>query len=164
MGKTRLCVFLCVLSLLTLCACSYAKPVDPVFAFEARTKVTIGEKQYACSLTRSAPQSARLTVSEPKELDGMTWFWSAGGFSVTYAGLTIDPEQCVLPDGSFIPLILKALDAACVEDALTTSGDGVFFGSVGGENFTLTADRSSGRILELEIPGKGLRVEFEVQA
>lgn len=161
MDKTRLCAFVCVSFLLVLCACSSVKPADPVFNFEAQTRVTMGEKQYACSLSRSAPQSARLTVSEPKELDGMTWLWSAGGFSVTYAGLTVNEEQCVLPENSFIPLLLKALDAASVQDALTTSGDGVFFGSVGGENFTLTADRSSGRILELEIPGKNLHAEFD---
>ena len=155
---------ICVMLLLSFCACSglpASRSADPVLVFDSKARVAAGKTGYVCKVSVAAPRSAQLTLLEPKELENMTWAWNGQNLSVAYAGLTVGQDACVLPEKSFVSLMFRAFDAAAGKDALTTSGDGLFFGNMDGEDFTLTVDRKSGKILRLEIPHEDLRVDFE---
>ncbi|WP_195198894.1 hypothetical protein [Faecalispora jeddahensis] len=144
------------------CSPSLTQPVvNPVLTFEAKADVSMGKSRYICRLQYSAGQGAQLTLLEPQELQGMTWAWDHKILSVSYEGLTVSQDNMVLPQTGMIPMMLASLDAASVEGALTTSGDGLFFGSGDGHNFTLTADRRTGQIKQLAVPEENMLVLFE---
>lgn len=135
--------------------------VNPVMTFDSKANVSVGKSQYVCRLQYTAGQGAQLTLIEPQELQGMTWVWDHKILSVSYEGITVAQDNLALPQTGMIPMVLKSLDAASVDGALTTSGDGLFFGSGEKNNFTLTADRRSGQIKQLSIPDEELLVQFE---
>lgn len=144
------------------CSPSLTQPVvNPVMNFESKANVSVGKSQYVCTLQYTAGQGAQLTLIEPQELEGMTWVWDQKILSVSYQGITVAQDNLALPQTGMIPMLLKSLDAASVDGALTTSGDGLFFGSGEKNNFTLTADRRTGRIKQLAIPEEELLVVFE---
>lgn len=144
------------------CSPSLTQPVvNPVLTFEAKANVSMGKSRYVCQLQYSAGQGAQLTLLEPQELEGMTWAWDRKILSVSYEGLTVSQDNMALPQTGMIPMMLESLDAASVEGALTTSGDGLFFGSSEGNNFTLTADRRTGQIKQLAVPEEDMLVLFE---
>lgn len=163
---TRLLVILfCLICLAVVaagCSPSLTQPVvNPVMTFESKANVSVGKSQYVCKLQYTAGQGAQLTLIEPQELEGMTWVWDHKILSVSYQGITVAQDNLALPQTGMIPMLLKSLDAASVDGSLTTSGDGLFFGSGEKNNFTLTADRRTGRIKQLAIPEEELLVVFE---
>ncbi|WP_101696680.1 hypothetical protein [Clostridium minihomine] len=160
----RLAVLLCSVCLFSLFGCSSAisqPAVEPILNFQAKANVTMDKNQYVCNLDYSAEQGAQLTLLVPQELEGMSWSWDKRVISIAYEGLTVAQDSTVLPDTGIIPLLLESLDAAAVPNALTTSGDGLFFGSTQGHNFTITVDRRSGQVKQLDIPERGFKAIFE---
>ena len=156
-----LVILFCLVCMAVLAGCSpsLTRPVvNPVLTFEAKADVSMGKSRYVCRLQYSAGQGAQLTL---QELKGMTWAWDHKILSVSYEGLTVSQDNMLLPQTGMIPMMLSSLDAASVEGALTTSGDGLFFGSGDGHNFTLTADRRTGRIKQLAVPEEDMLVLFE---
>lgn len=163
----RLAILLCPVFLFLSAGCSASRlqpAAEPVLTFQANADVTMNKSRYVCRLQYSAGGGAQLTVLQPKELSGMTWVWDQKLLSVSYEGLTAPQEGVLLPQSSMIPLLMASLDAAAVSGGLTTSGDGLYFGSGGGHDFTLTADRRSGWIKQLNVPEEGLTVVFETVA
>lgn len=158
----KLCCILAILLMLPLSACAktISHPADPVFVFESDVQITAGDQTYECRLSRQEPKTTAITISEPEELSGMIWNWNGEDFAVSYAGLTVDREKCILPSNSFIAQLAKTLDAAASPESLTTSGDGLYYGSLNGENFTVAADLHTGTLTELEIPGRSIKAVF----
>lgn len=155
-------VLLCPIFLFLIVGCSSKlaqPPADPVLTFQAKTEITFGKNNYLCHLEYSPEQGARLTMLEPSELEGMAWSWDRKLLSVSYEGLDVSQENILLPESSIISLLLTSLDAS--SGALTTSGDGLYFGSVGAHHFTLSANKRSGQITQLDIPEEGFTAKFE---
>lgn len=160
----RLAILFCLVFLFLSAGCStpHLQPAaEPVLTFQANADVTMNKSRYVCRLQYSVGEGAQLTVLEPQELSGMTWVWDQKLLSVSYEGLTAPQDGVLLPQSSMIPLLMASLDAASVSGGLTTSGDGLYFGSGNGRDFTLTADRRNGWVKQLTVPDEGLTAVFE---
>lgn len=154
-------VLLCPIFLFLIVGCSSKSaqpPAAPVLTFQAKTEITYGKNNYQCNLNYSPEQGAELKLLLPKELEGMEYSWDRKILSVRYEGLEVSQENLLLPENSVITLLLTSLDAS--SEALTTSGDGLYFGSVGAYHFTLSADKRTGQITQLDIPEEGFSATF----
>lgn len=132
---------------------------DIVFAFSCKIDVESDDGGMTCSFSRTGPQSANIGILSG-DAEGLDFDWNGDGFTTAYGGLSVKNGSCVLPDTSFASLLVGSLDRAQQDGALTKSHGGEFSGRSGGFDFILIADVSTGRIAELSVPEKNLKVKF----
>lgn len=157
-------LFLSALFPILLSACAAAAPPlapeDLLFSFSCKAEITAGETQVFCELDRSGPGVLRVSVLQPEDLSGMTYYWSGNGFNVAYAGLEAQNTACTLPSANFALILQQTLDYASRPEALTTGEGGVFSGRFDECDFSVTADVQTGQIQELSIPQKQFAAQF----
>lgn len=132
------------------------KPEDLMFSFQCRAEVTSGIQKFTCILAHSAPGMGSVQVTSG-ESAGLTYYWSGQNFSISYAGVTAESEDCVLPKSSFAYLLQSVMDHAEKDGTLAKTHGNDFSGVGDGYDFTLTAD-GTGQIRNITIP------KYEVSA
>lgn len=158
-GKSALWLLIVFVLLLPGCSKQNIQTEDIVFAFTCKIDVESDCGGMTCSFTRAGPQNANIGILSG-DAEGLDYDWNGDGFTVAYGGLSVKDGSCVLPDTSFASLLVGSLDRAQQDGALTKSRGGEFSGRSGGFDFLLKADVSTGRITELSVPEKSLKVKF----
>ena len=138
-----------------------AKPAEPVLLFDCRARVQASGQEITCTFTRSEGEMARIGILSPQEIQGLSFDWTGTGFSASYAGVTETSAECILPEDSFAPVLIKAMNAAARDGGLAAGNEeNSYAGSFDGKVFTITADPQSGHVLTLSVPSCGVSAEF----
>lgn len=135
------------------------KPSDIDFTFSCKVGLAVAGQNMTCTLTRNGPEDAELRVLSGG-LEGMGCNWNGNGFVLTYQGLAAKSDSCVLPQTSFAKVLIQVLDCASKPGALTRSRGNEFSGKAQGDDFTLTSDPATGRILSVSVPERGINAGF----
>lgn len=135
------------------------KAEDLIFTFSCKTDIVCAEESATCSYSRSGMEAAELSVLSG-HAQGLGCLWNGDGFSLTYLGLAAQSSACILPDGSYASVLVKTMDAAAQNGALTWTHGCEFSGNAAGYDFTLTADPDTGRIKTLSVPDRDFQATF----
>ncbi len=109
-------------------------------------------------MERAGPQTASVEILSGGAA-GLAWYWNGKGLVQTYAGLA-DESASSLPEGAFASVLVRALDAAARNGALTAAGENEFSGSTEGFSFSLSADPKTGFPSSLDVSSRNLKVRF----
>lgn len=141
------------------CAQPELKAEDIDFSFQCKADVTCNGQKTTCLFSHSAPGIASVQILSGN-LNGLTYFWSGEDFSVSYSGLTVKSEECVLPQTSFASVLQQAADSSEKIETLTKTHGNEFSGIAPNFDFTITVDEKSGQIQKIDIPRYGMTVEL----
>lgn len=132
-------------------------------SFEMVARFQVQELEGTVKLRRLGPGQASVSFESPPAVKGLSLSFEAGLVTFRYQGLSFQMSAGSLPAGAAAQGILGAIDTALREDVQEQDGaaPGTFQieGLAGGEAFILTADASSGNILNLSVPGQNLHME-----
>lgn len=143
----------------TACSSKNIQPADLAFTFHCKANITAGGEKIKSDFHYTAPGIASIQLLSG-DLNGLNYYWSGGDFTISYVGLSAKSEACVLPQNSFVVVLLQTLDYAQQEGALTKQKGRELSGSFNGIDFTITADSTTGHIQTISVPGKGLHAEL----
>ena len=156
--KKSFCIFLSVLSLLSLCACQLPefniKDLPMIKQFECDLSVDADGKEYYCHFKRDEGR-AELSVIEPERINGLTLIYENDVYSVGFKGVTISLDDSrnqyvkYFADG----FIKNLEEAFSLEEADPRYENGriIYDGSSEYGEFVLAFD-TDGRLLSMEIP------------
>lgn len=132
---------------------------DVNYVFSCKADVTCANGTLTCAFRRAGQQDATVEILSGSG-KGLKWYWSGDGFTQTYQNLSARSETCVLPEGSFAPFLVEALDYAEKAGTLESRGDNVFTGSLNGRGFSLTVDGKTGNIQNFSAPDWNFEIKF----
>ena len=133
-------------------------PAEPELLFSSRAQISAPGTEIGCVFSRYEGGLANITILSPAEIQGMSYDWTGDHFLISFSGLSVKSEKCMLPDTSFAVVMVDALHAA--EKELSETGEGEYTGNLGGKAFSITTDPETGRILSLHVPYCGISAEF----
>lgn len=169
--RKLLCVAcLLVIPVIFIVSCGKKEASAPdhlMVSLSASAQVIQGESSLSCTVTRNAEGVAVITVTEPAQLNGMSFEWRGDGYGISYNGLACETEKPFLPSTSFASAIINVLTACENVDSLVVqSQDGgktVYSGSSESGRFEITVNNSDGFIEKITIAELKLTVDLTKQ-
>lgn len=114
-------------------------------------------------ISRPNSQSCLITVTAPESLNGVSVDYSNGSLSLSYGVIkqTLDVKK--IPQASFAPAIIHALDGITnFQPENTTLQDGSYILNISSEFGDITAvlDSETSAIKTIEIPSQAVKITF----
>ena len=160
MRKIGIFVLLLLSTFIFFTACSKENTeIDINYILDCTADIEYKGEKINCNLYRQAPSRASIQILSPN-FNGLTYYWSGKDFSISYNGLSAKSTECLLPQTSFAVQLMKVIDFAEQNKSnLDTHGSQVS-GNINGNDFTITADKSTGLIKSIKIPQSNISVEL----
>ena len=139
-----------------------ATDIQFVNKFKSESIMNIGEKVYGCELFHT-DSLTEITLQDPKTVEGIKITWENGNQKVSLDGIQKETNYFMIPEDSFLNLVVKILNSINSLELTKLSNDGkysTFKGKIDKHEFEFTAD-DNGYIKELSIPLKKSKISFE---
>ena len=132
-------------------------------AFEADITLRSGEASLTATVGRDADGNITLTVKEPSLLSGMVIRQKGSALTVSYSNLEVPLELQQLPASSAIGPLFRLLSGALDELGAEVKEEAdrwILQGESENGPYTVSLDRASGRVLQVEFPLLGFTCDF----
>ena len=135
--------------------------INFVSNFKAESIINIEDKVYGCEISRN-DNSTEIVFQDPPSVNGMKIKWENGKQKISFKDLEKNFNQLVVPQNSFLNLLVKILDSIQLIPLSTINSDGkytTFKGKVDSTEFEFTSDNNH-YLQELKIPSKKSKINF----
>lgn len=133
-------------------------------AFDAQITIKSGEAALTAALGRDKDGEVTLTVKEPSPLAGVVLKQKGGQIIASYGNMEVPLKLQGLPAGSAVePLFSMLSGAAEMIGASVQEKNGrlILSGDCSGGAYTVTLDKKSGTVLQVNFPQAGFTCDFE---
>lgn len=141
------------------------KKLDFNKSYTVCAEITCDRLKAKADVTRAGAQDWQFAFTEPKQLQGMTLSYGAGGVAASLGELTFaaddNSEYAMLPE--IIAGTIDTLSALPTESLVKENGMVVADSTFDGEKVTVSVDEKTGNLLSLKCPHYQLAVTFSDQ-
>lgn len=143
------------------------EPADIVTDFSANFKSSYRDAEYSGSISTNRQGVAYISISSPKELDGLSFEYKNGELEMSRESLICSADEAYLPQKSFPSLVKLILDGISQgRTNLSSQSDNVCTYNLKTDsgNCVIVTDKD-GKIISAEIKNAELKIEFsEIEA
>ena len=129
--------------------------------FNSESIINIEDKVYGCEIIRNGI-STEITFQDPPSVNGMKMTWENGKQKISFKNLEKNFNQLVIPENSFLNLVVKILDSIQSISLSTVNSDGkytTFKGKIDNDEFEFISDDNY-YLQEIKIPSKDSKISF----
>lgn len=147
-------------------ACSGISEQIPTLktSFSANVQVTMGEQKIVCELSHLPQGAANVRLTSPQTVQGVTYKWLDGKYSISYGDLVCKTDSIFLPKNSFVCSLTDILVQADKQESLSYVGIqndmAMFKGVCDSGEFTVYVDTQSGLIQKISLPALDMEAVF----
>lgn len=164
MRRFVLTAMLFVLVLFSSCSGMSERIPELKTSFSADVEVTMGEQKIACELSRLPQGAATVRLTSPQTVQGVTYKWLDGKYSISYGDLMCKTDSVFLPENSFVCSLTDILVQTDKQESLSYVGIqddmAMFKGVCDSGEFTVCADTQSGLIQKINLPALSMEAVF----
>ena len=132
-------------------------------AFDGTVKVNLDNNIYECNLKHTPEQINVLEITNPKELEGLTFTWEQEKCTVIWKELNCELNKEFLPQSSFAEAIILVLNSISDRNSLNfesgNSEESIFTGDIPIGKFKIKVGKD-GTIKNVYIPDINLEAEL----
>lgn len=154
---------ICVILMLSLCACSGKKQVIPIVSgMDFTAVIHYYNEIYECAVEVDKGCCAVMRVTSPEDLAGLKFICKGDTLTAEFMGLSYTPDTESMPSGAVAKTVYGIL-FDCYTNKPAASDDGGNYsisGKVDKHNYTLSLS-PSGLPLSVQIPDKSYTVDFK---
>lgn len=121
----------------------------------------VEDRDYKCKVTHAVKGSGTVTITEPEFLEGLTFSWENGEYTLAMKDLSGSFNKEILPKESFALCLMQVLDDS--ENLSFVSGhndEKIFSGTCEAGKYKIHAD-SKGKIRKILVDDKKMQMLFE---
>lgn len=142
------------------------KQIKPniVVNFKSETIVNIEDKVYGGIFSHS-DDFTEFLIQDPSNIGGVKIAWEGENQQIYFDGVKKDSKKFIIPEDSFLNLVVKILSQIPSIELVETSNDGKYTtleGAIEKHKFTFNCD-DDGYIKEINIPCKNSSITFEYE-
>jgi hypothetical protein len=138
--------------------------VDLITNFEGIVRVEANDKKYEFKIFHTPEGVSTVTFVEPKEINGLTFYWENGKYTVSMNNLSGEFTSEPLTDDSFVVRIIKVLNSLNDKESLKRSegeeGEEIIKGKCDNMDYEVAVNKK-GEIVRMTIPESDIVASFQ---
>ncbi len=138
-------------------------PENITKGFTCDAVISYNSMSMTAHLTRPAPGSCRIEITDPVPVGGLVMDWSGEGFKLNYMGIEVPFDTDVLPDSGFASAIVNVLETAAQTtefEVTATDTDTVYSAVCDSGKYEMSFNTESGALTKIDISSINLNAVF----